>query len=298
LLLQGLFRFSHQFPRKDSRNSHKYSTPLVEIPNAIPQIISPEDWSIVQDMMNVRRYSARTLENSYLLSGRIRCVCGGPMSGSRSKSRKGDYYEYYKCNSSHSSKSCGVSRIKKEWIEEPVMAELWQIFTRKSLKKRFVKLITERSSEGRKEQNSLIAGLELKAQALEKKLATFTEAIAGGATYLAKEAQSIHNQIESLQTEISIQKYRIGQTNFSEIEKNIDDLFDKIKKSPEQNRALVTSMLDYVEVSNDDVKIYLKKPKVFGANCGGGEGSRTPVQRYSHNVFSERSLFLKISDFH
>ena len=284
--------------RKESRNSHKYSEPFVTLPDALPAIVSKEVWEQAQILLNNRKYGTRTSQvERYVLSGYIKCSCGAPLCGSRSKAKKpGEYYEYYKCNGKHANKPCASGRIKKDDIEKSVLDELWKILDTKKYKKKFIERILQTIKESEQAKPSTLKELAAQIKEQKKKLATFTEAIAEGATYLAKEAQKAYERIESLENILKIEKTASKTPSEENLEKNINKLFEAIKNSPISNRAIVEGLLDHVEVSDETIAIYLKSPKTFGVNAGGGEGNRTPVQKHSHNVFSERSLLFKNSD--
>ena len=102
-------------------NSHKVSDKMIEIPDAIPAIIDMDTWNRVQARIAADRLigAQHLAKEEYLLTGLIRCECGSPMNGSRTKD-----YSYYKCSGQHNGSACDGRRIKKSEAEQIVLDEL------------------------------------------------------------------------------------------------------------------------------------------------------------------------------
>ena len=81
------------------RNSHKISENTIIVEDAIPAIISKEDFRKVQEKMsrNKHRTAAYRSKETYLLTGKAFCgICGAAMTGHRASAR-GKKYVYYTC---------------------------------------------------------------------------------------------------------------------------------------------------------------------------------------------------------
>ncbi|MFR8308463.1 recombinase family protein [Phascolarctobacterium faecium] len=81
------------------RNSHKISENAIIVDDAIPAIISKEDFRKVQEKMsrNKHRTAAYRSKETYLLTGKAFCgICGAAMTGHRASAR-GKKYVYYTC---------------------------------------------------------------------------------------------------------------------------------------------------------------------------------------------------------
>jgi site-specific DNA recombinase len=113
-------------PASGKRNSHQNSDQAIRVDGAIPPIIDRETWDRVQDQIQKDRRLAGSYKakEPYLLTGLIRCVCGAPMQGSQTASKKSGVYKYYKCSSQHSGSTCKNNRVKKEAVEAFVLARL------------------------------------------------------------------------------------------------------------------------------------------------------------------------------
>ena len=109
----------------------------VEIPDAIPRIVSDEFFNAVQERLSVNRKApARTKAISeYLLTTKLFCRhCGETMTGTSGKSHTGTVYFYYKCNNAKK-KACDKKAVKKEVIESFVVAECRKLLTVSNIKK-------------------------------------------------------------------------------------------------------------------------------------------------------------------
>jgi len=110
----------------EKRNSHKESETMIEIPNAIPVIISEDIFLQVQRRMADAKHSPGSgrAKEMYILSGLVHCECGAKMVGGRVTSR-GNIYSYYRCDKQiRTLSNCGTGRIKKSDLEKMIMDEI------------------------------------------------------------------------------------------------------------------------------------------------------------------------------
>lgn len=90
-------------------------------------IISKGDFEKVQKIMahNKLCRGGRKAKANYLLSDLIRCgECGFAMYGNKRPSENSKEYISYRCRGRNSKKICDNKAIRKECIEEIVLAEL------------------------------------------------------------------------------------------------------------------------------------------------------------------------------
>ena len=96
------------------------------IPDAIPPIVSPELFEDVQIKMakNKKAPARRKAEDDYLLTTKLFCgYCGSLMFGESGTSRSGDVHRYYKCATVKKRKSCQKKTVRKQWLEDLVIAK-------------------------------------------------------------------------------------------------------------------------------------------------------------------------------
>ena len=126
-----------------ARNSHAKTRPddFIAIDNALPAIISKEDFAAVQAKRetNQRRFSSYKAVEPYLLSGKVICgYCGSAMSGHRVAPRNGEPYGYYYCLKKErvAGERCPQKYIRAEKLERIAIRALEEeIFSEASMKK-------------------------------------------------------------------------------------------------------------------------------------------------------------------
>ena len=126
-----------------ARNNHSKERPadFIAIDDAIPAIISKEDFAAVQAKRqnNRHRYQAYKAIEPYLLSGKVICgYCGSAMSGHRCAPRNGEAYNYYYCLKKErvAGERCPQKYIRAEVLENIAIKALEdEVFSDKALKK-------------------------------------------------------------------------------------------------------------------------------------------------------------------
>jgi site-specific DNA recombinase len=106
------------------RNNHvsKTDDQIIQIPNAIPALVSKDDFLAVKSMMERRKRQsgANSAKEIYLLTGLIKCgKCGAPMIGNRKTAgRNKEIYHSYDCNNRKRFKTCDSKSVKKDVVEK------------------------------------------------------------------------------------------------------------------------------------------------------------------------------------
>ena len=96
------------------------------IADAIPPLVSAELFQEVQEKMakNKKAPARRKAEDDYLLTTKLFCgYCGSLMFGESGTSRSGDVHRYYKCATVKKRKSCQKKTVRKQWLEDLVIAK-------------------------------------------------------------------------------------------------------------------------------------------------------------------------------
>ena len=104
----------------------------------IPQIIDKALFEKVGERMKANKYApARAKADvEYILSGKLYCgYCKEKMTGhsSNQMTKKGVIFKYYKCKNSGGGKFCKKKMVKKERIEDIIIAECRKILTPKNI---------------------------------------------------------------------------------------------------------------------------------------------------------------------
>ena len=113
------------------RNGHKYKdeSEIICVEDAVPPIISKEEFEIVQQKLSQRkknRKHSRAIEN-YLLTNKMICgICGGAYVGARRRRGDKSMWTAYGCNVRYRNKiiGCKNKEISKPYIEGCVLEKL------------------------------------------------------------------------------------------------------------------------------------------------------------------------------
>ena len=100
------------------------------IPDSIPVIIEKELFDSVQDKIakNRRAPARHKAEDDYLLTTKRFCgMCGAMMFGECGTSRNKNVHHYYKCANAKCTKTCKKKTVRKEWLEDLVIAETMKL---------------------------------------------------------------------------------------------------------------------------------------------------------------------------
>lgn len=88
-----------KYSRTRNNNAHKDASEIIRCEGAIPQIISKEQFRKAQSMLKEHEHLKGGKKHRYILSGKVKCECGGIMNGNTRKSgRNKIQHSYYRCN--------------------------------------------------------------------------------------------------------------------------------------------------------------------------------------------------------
>lgn len=109
---------------KNERYTGVYIMGDYRVEGGIPQIISKEQFDLVQRLMakNKKAPAAKWTRADYILTDKLFCGrCGAPMTGECGTSHNGNKYNYYKCSHRKRGGSCAKKAVPKEWLEDYVL---------------------------------------------------------------------------------------------------------------------------------------------------------------------------------
>lgn len=243
----GVYIFNRS-AKKDSsghRNNHKNKdiSEIIRIEGGIPQIIDKETFERVQIKLKERKNSvSSTSKTSYLLAGIIKCSCGSAMHGNRRRAtrrtnsglkEKPEYVSYRcGCRKTKSSLICDTPEIRKEYLEEYVLAEL----ERNIFNDKVIDILAQKVNQHLNENKD----------------------------HIARRKETAKNEIKELEVKIKniINAVSMGFASI-ELKNELDSL--NLKKSEIE---LILQQLSFEEkkeetITADEVKIYLKNLKSF-----------------------------------
>ena len=253
---------------KRSRHQHKSAEEIIKVENAIPQIVTHEEFKRVQEKLNSRRnaYINNTKE-LYLLSGKIQCgICGGKFVGSRRFNNRGVKYVRYICNINHRSKEqrCNNHSIKRDWIETFVLNKVDEYIGQLTYKKKQSIYQFCWNSIANSNQPKINA-LNKEVRKIDKELLRISGVITLiNSSTLIEKLTLLEQQKEEIQLRIK-KLSKEERKNLSEEE--IDLLLLKLRKmlkekSIPQLKELMYLIVNKILVNEKDVVVYLNIPNL------------------------------------
>lgn len=176
----------------------------VTIPNAIPALISEEDFNAVQAKMKVNKKAPamHRSEDDYLLTTHLFCgKCGAMMTGEIGTSHTDKKYRYYRCNQSKQHK-CDKKTVKKDWIEELVIDEIITLIASDEVLEELVDRVYEMQSE----ESNTVAVIQNQLAEVEKKLRNLAEAIARG--IFSSTTKKMLDELEQQKSKLELELYQ------------------------------------------------------------------------------------------
>jgi len=134
----------------------------IEFSGVIPQIIDDDLFERVQQALNKNKKATGRKKavgkEEYLLSGKLFCGhCKVKMVGWSGKSKTGKKHQYYKCNNSLK-KLCGKKNVRKQLVEDFVIAHCRAILTDENIAKIANEVVAYNEAEQR--NNEIVKSLK------------------------------------------------------------------------------------------------------------------------------------------
>lgn len=277
----GTYTFNKVNTRPDgTRNSHSTGENMIVLENAIPAIISKEDFQkvIIKMQANKKRTASYKAKNVYLLSGLIYCGdCGAAMVG-KTTSARGNKYQYYKCGAQErrTNLECHNSSINLVDLEDVILQEIEQnIFAENKMQT----LIDKIASKYQERTNSIQtekATLSKQKAVVERKMDNLYTRIEDGVAddYDMERLAKVKQEMTSIKTKLlELENKEILSLNPSQVMEVINSFRDalKNKKDTEQIRALLNNFINKITVSSEKITIQFKIN--FCDMVGAGEGT-------------------------
>jgi len=213
----------------------------------MPQLVSKDDYTKVQEIMKKRQQKPQLKPYHYLFSGLIYCgYCGSLMNG-ESTMKPNATYRYYICPKAKKQKRCHKQRIPAESFETKIIEALKSvIFTDEVIDR----LATDVYNYLTRNQKESITELTKRLNAVEKSLANILfviESTPNAPATLVDRMADLEKQKEDLSNRISNEQFSLD-TN--EIQK--EDLINLIRNFDQlDNQALVNTFVTRLVVYDD-----------------------------------------------
>ena len=265
----GIYEFNRA-PKRDvdgKRNSHarKSEDEIIRIVNAIPAIISKEDFTIIENKMKLRKQNSGKMraKEVYLLSGKLVCgKCGMAYVGHRKFNSQKKKYVFYSCNNNQRKKECTAKYIRREYIEGFVLDQISEHVFDESKIPEVCKLYKEYALENNYEAIMQKEYLSKKLKAVDKQIDNIVSIVATTASKsllnkleeLEQDKITLEFRIENIETECSIQS--VTEDELKDLFAIARDLFKKGELST--SKKLIDLFVDRVTVYDEYVELVVK----------------------------------------
>lgn len=252
----------------------------IVIDNAIPPIISKEVFEKAMNRRKKKTNAENAAKNFYLLSGLIKCECGGSFVGTTVKKQKnGNTYAsgYYRCSNHNKLGKCQMPSLKQELIEDKILKILTEELLNVETRQGIVDTVNKQYQTLQKDCEGSVNILKQNLLDINKEIENIVNAVAKGfaSNTLLQRLENLENIKSNLEEEISFKdniashKYITADKIEEILKKDLSELKDKSK---EKLKSLVQKYVKKIEVKTTEVLIYLdfgeNSPKKLVAKSG------------------------------
>lgn len=269
----GIYTFNKVTKKSDgTRNSHgKPSEELICVENAIPSIISKEDFIMVQKIKADNQKHAARFRASipYLLTGKIFCEhCGSEMNGHRIR-RNEKEYSYYVCNRKErvAGEACPNKYINSENLERWVIESIEQcVFTPQSIANIAKEMANQYTNHTKNSKNRLIQ-LKRQKATLEKRMGGLYDIMElnGVDDYNLDRLKAVKAQIIDIENEMASCRADENAPTLTaeQIEATLKALHEKLGTGDEiARRFLINTFVDKIVVGEKNISM-LNRMEIF-----------------------------------
>ena len=201
-------------------------------------------------------------------------------------------YVTYRCTNHNKGEKCTCKEVNKDYLEEYVLN---LIVDNVLAPEKFNELLTQFKSKNigaEKNHSDKIKAYAQKKQTLETEKENLFGYLEKGVAddMILKRLSTKDEEIKRIQVELENLKSHppkeIDEQAFKKLIKQTKEVIKK--RNSDELRKFIRYYVDRIEIGKDDISVILSYKKIV-LMYGGGEGSRTPVQRSGNMVFYERS---------
>lgn len=264
---------------KGTKHSHRgMREDAIIYENAIPVIISKEVFDKAMKRKKTKPHAENTAKNTYLLSGLIKCQCGGSFTGYTStKTKNGKTYRfgYYKCNNRNKLGNCTMPFLKQELLEKKIVELLTVALLDENNMEKIVNEVNRQYKSLRDESVEESHELENRIKEVQSQMDNIVDMICKG---IATEAlgfklKELEQTKYDLQDELNFKSTTF--TNDIKSEQIVDILkqdVDNLQNSSKNDiKKLIQKWIKKIEVTNDFLVVYFNSevfipPKMVARN--------------------------------
>ena len=187
----------------------------IVMPDSIPAIVDKELFDRVQAKIekNRRAPAHHKAEDDYLLTTKLFCgMCGAMMFGECGTGRNKVVHHYYKCANAKRTKTCKKKTVRKEWLEDLVVAETMKLIQDDAV----IDAIVAEVMELQEQENTTLPLLEKQMHEVENSIENMLNAIQAGVLTNSTKARLEKLEEQQKELEVRIAEEKIAKPRLSE----------------------------------------------------------------------------------
>ena len=187
----------------------------IVMPDSIPAIVDKDLFEEVQLKIkkNSRAPARHKAEDDYLLTTKLFCgMCGAMMFGECGTSRNKVVHHYYKCATAKRFKTCKKKTVRKEWLEDLVIAETMKLIQDDAV----IDAIAAEVMELQDQENTTLPLLEKQMREVENGIENMLNAIQAGVLTNSTKLRLEKLEAQQKELEVRIAEEKIARPRLSE----------------------------------------------------------------------------------
>ena len=187
----------------------------IVMPDSIPAIVDKDLFEEVQQKIkkNSRAPARHKAEDDYLLTTKLFCgMCGAMMFGECGTGRNKVVHHYYKCATAKRFKTCKKKTVRKEWLEDLVIAETMKLIQDDAV----IDAIVAEVMELQDQENTTLPLLEKQMREVENGIENMLNAIQAGVLTNSTKLRLEKLEAQQKELEIRIAEEEIARPRLSE----------------------------------------------------------------------------------
>ena len=187
----------------------------IVMPDSIPAIVDKDLFEEVQLKIkkNSRAPARHKAEDDYLLTTKLFCgMCGAMMFGECGTGRNKIVHHYYKCATAKRFKTCKKKIVRKEWLEDLVIAETMKLIQDDAV----IDAIVAEVMELQDQENTTLPLLEKQMREVENGIENMLNAIQAGVLTNSTKSRLEKLEAQQKELEVRIAEEKIARPRLSE----------------------------------------------------------------------------------
>ena len=187
----------------------------IVMPDSIPAIVDKDLFEEVQLKIkkNSRAPARHKAEDDYLLTTKLFCgMCGAMMFGECGTGRNKVVHHYYKCATAKRFKTCKKKTVRKEWLEDLVIAETMKLIQDDAV----IDAIVAEVMELQDQENTTLPLLEKQMREVENGIENMLNAIQAGVLTNSTKSRLEKLEAQQKELEVRITEEKIARPRLSE----------------------------------------------------------------------------------